>query len=186
MRKIVCLTASPTVNGNGAALIESAAKVIKEYGGDVQCVELREKEIRTCKACYGCRKTGVCVQKDDFIEILQMIHEADGIIAAVPVYYNCMAAQAMVFINRFCCTFAYPGYIVGPRKKIGMFLTCTGSEPSEMEHHVGNILTLPSLSRGIEAFKTEVFTDCIDKDTCRNSDEYLMRARESAAWVIEK
>ena len=96
-------------------------------------IHVREKRIGFCRACYGCAQTGVCVQEDDFMDILHRAHEADGIIAEAPIYYNCMAAQMLTVINRLCCTFACKTYQNGPKKKVGIFLTCTGSEPEEMK-----------------------------------------------------
>ncbi len=66
----------------------------------------------------------VCVQKDDFMDILRLAHEADAIIAEAPIYYNCMAAQMMTVINRLCCTFACKTYQVGPKETMSAcFLT---------------------------------------------------------------
>ena len=154
-------------------------------GADVHIVHIREKQIGFCKACYGCAKTGVCVQKDDFMDILRLAHEADAIIAEAPVYYNCMAAQALLVIDRLCCTFACKNYPLGSKKKIGVFLTCTGSDVDEMKHHVRLIVDLPSIQRSVEAERTEVFTRCGSHDTCKNTAVCLDRARAIARWVCE-
>lgn len=183
METILLLTTSPTVGGNGDTLIAAAAAEAEKQGAQVQVVNIREKEIHFCKACYGCAQTGVCVQQDDFMELLRLAHNATGIIAEAPIYYNCMAAQMLTVINRLCCTFACKSYQIGPKKRVGMFLTCTGSEPEEMKHHVRNILTLPSVSRAIEAHRTEVFTGCGSNTTCKEREDYLARAREAAHWV---
>ena len=185
MRKILLLTTSPTEGGNGDALIQAAGEIAEEYHAQIQTIHVRDLTINPCKGCYGCAKTGVCVQKDDMAKVLSALHDCDGLIAEAPVYYNCMAAQALLVVDRLCCTFACKSYQVGPKKKIGVFLTCTGSDVEEMKHHVQLIVDLPSIHRSVEEEKTEVFTKCISKDTCKNSEAYLERAREIARWVCE-
>ena len=59
----------------------------KRAWGKVHLIHIREKRIGFCRACYGCSQTGVCVQKDDFMDILRLAHEADAIIAEAPIYY---------------------------------------------------------------------------------------------------
>ena len=66
------LTATPTVGGNGDALISAAMEEAKEHGAKVHLIHIREKRIGFCRACYGCSQTGVCVQKDDFMDILRL------------------------------------------------------------------------------------------------------------------
>ena len=185
MKNILFLTTTPKAGGNGDALIDAAMEEAKAHGAKVHLIHVREKQIGFCKACYGCAKTGVCLQKDDFAEILHLAHEANAIIAEAPIYYNCMAAQMMTLINRLCCTFACKTYVVGPKKRVGIFLTCTGSEPEEMKRHVRNIVTLPSVSRSISEYRTEVFTQCVSDSTCRSREDYLERAREIARWTTE-
>lgn len=185
MNKVLFITATPTVNGNGDALVAAAMAEAQRSGAQVQLVNLREKHVNFCKACYGCAKTGVCVQKDDFMSILAMAHEADAIVAEAPVYYNCMAAQMMTAINRLCCTFACKTYQLGPQKKVAFLLTCTGSEVEEMKRHVRNITTLPSISRVLTETRTEVFTNCVAKTTCAESENYLKRACAIGAWAAE-
>ena len=77
MKNILFLTASPTVGGNGDTLINAAIEEAKSHEVKVHIVHVREKKIGFCKACYGCAETGVCVQKDDFMDILRLAHEAD-------------------------------------------------------------------------------------------------------------
>ena len=184
MKKILLLTSSPTVGGNGDTLISTAAAEAEKCGAEIRVINIREKHINFCKACYGCAKTGVCVQNDDFMGILHLVHEADAIIAEAPIYYNCMAAQMITAINRLCCTFACKTYQVGPKKRVGILLTCTGSEPDEMKRHVKNILTLPSVSRAISEYRTEVFVKCSSHSTCRGREDYLEWARDVARWAL--
>ena len=185
MKKVLFLNASPTVGGNGDTLIAAAMEAATACGAEVQCVNIREKHINFCQACYGCSQTGVCVQQDDFRDILALIHEADAVIADAPIYYNCMAAQMITLINRLCCTFAYRDYKLGPKKKVGVMLTCTGSEVEEMKRHVRNITVLPSVARTIRGEMIEVFTECNSNDSCSNSAEYLETARQIAKWACE-
>lgn len=185
MKKILFLTTSPTVDGNGDSLISAAMKEAQSAGGQVDLVNIRNKNIGFCKACYGCRETGVCVQQDDFQAILSLAHEADAIVCTAPIYYNCMAAQMLTLINRLCCTFACKTYKLGPKKKAAFMLTCTGSEVDEMIRHVNNITTLPSIARTIAGEKTEVFTSCVSSDTCAQSKRYLARARKIGRWAAE-
>ena len=185
MKKALFITATPTVGGNGDTLLEVAAAEATGHGAEVHTINVREKNINYCKACYGCAKTGVCVQKDDFTEILALIHEADAVIAEAPIYYNCMAAQMLTVINRLCCTFACKTYKLGEKKRVGIMLTCTGSEVDEMKRHVRNITTLPSISRAISEERIEVFTNCNTKTTCKNMDQYLQMARDIGAWAVQ-
>lgn len=185
MKKIMLLTTTPTAGGNGDALIAAARDEAIACGAEVSLIHIRERQIGFCQACYGCAESGVCVQKDDFMDILYSAHEADAIIAEAPIYYNCMAAQMMTVINRLCCTFACKTYQVGPKKRVGIFLTCTGSEPEEMKRHVRNILTLPSVSRSISEYRTEVFTQCVSGSACLDRPDYLERAREITRWTVE-
>ena len=185
MKKILLLTASPTAGGNGDALMEAAAEVARGCGAQVKRLNVRDLDIHPCRGCYGCAQTGRCVQQDDFRTVLDALHECDGLIAEAPIYYNCMAAQALLVVNRLCCTFACKDYPLGPKKKIGVLLTCTGSDEDEMKHHVQLIVDLPSIQRSVQAERTAVFTHCGSADTCRKTPAYLERARSIARWICE-
>lgn len=91
----------------------------------------------------------------------------------------------MPLINRLCCTFAYKKYQIGPKKKVGVMLTCTGSEEAEMKRHVRNILTLPSVSRAISEYQTEVFRNCVQPSTCQEMAQYLKRTEQMGLWAAK-
>lgn len=65
-KKILFLTTTPTVGGNGDTLIHAAMEEAKKSGAKVELINIREKEIGFCRACYGCAETGICVQKEEF------------------------------------------------------------------------------------------------------------------------
>ena len=75
MKKILLLMTSPKVGGNGDALIEAAAETALGCGAEVKRLNVRELDIHPCRGCYGCAKTGECVQKDDFRTVLSALHE---------------------------------------------------------------------------------------------------------------
>lgn len=186
MKKIVILTTSFTRHGNGEALKDCFLEQIRkqEPSLTVTSFDVSQMKIGYCHGCYECARTGECLQKDDFRKILQAGHEAEGILAIAPVYYNMMAAPIITVIDRLCCTFACKDYQIGPMKKVGVFLTCSGSDVSEMKHHVENVVTLPSVHRWIKEYRTEVFTHCNNMNTCRDNPSYQIRAQDMADWFL--
>ena len=185
MKNIFFLTTTPTVGGNGDALMEAAMSAAQDAGAEIHHILVRNKQISFCKGCYSCAATGECVQRDGFQEILARLHEAEAVMIEAPIYYNCAAAQALTVVNRLCCTFACKSYQLGPKKKVGVMLTCTGSDVKEMKRHIRNITTLPSVHRAISDERIEVFTGCSSASTCRDTPDYLRRARELGRWAAE-
>ena len=186
MKNIVLVSASPTRNGNGDALLEASKRMFESQDIKVHTFYIRDLNLHPCKACYGCAKTGVCVQNDDMKQILDALHECDGLIVESPIYYNHLSAQLHIVIDRLCCTFACKSYKVGPKKKIGVFLTCTGSNEKDMENHIDLLAELPSLKRSIQDIRTHVFTNCNTKDTCKNTEEYINIAQNIAMWMLDE
>ena len=101
MKNILFLTATPTVGGNGDALIGAAMEEAKEHGAKVHLIHIREKRIGFCRACDGCmRNDGTCVLNDDMEEILKLFQKADVLVLATPVYFYGISAQMKTFIDR--------------------------------------------------------------------------------------
>lgn len=71
-----------------------------EASHHVDKVLLGEKEIHYCRGCYGCMRSGKCVQKDDMAQVLDSMIAADVIVLATPVYFYTMCAQMKTVIDR--------------------------------------------------------------------------------------
>lgn len=99
-KKVLILSGSPRKEGNSDLLCDQFYRGAKETGNEVEKISLREKTIGFCIACYACKKTKKCFQKDDMTEILEKIIAADIIVMATPVYFYTMNAQMKALIDR--------------------------------------------------------------------------------------
>ena len=99
-KKVLILSASPRKGGNSDLLCDQFAKGAEEAGHQVEKIRVQEKKIAPCLACYGCRNTGVCVQKDDMAGILDKLVKADVLVLASPVYFYSMDGQLKTLIDR--------------------------------------------------------------------------------------
>lgn len=99
--KILGICGSPR-KGNIEILLKEALKSAEEIDGvETEFIMLRGKKINPCLACYQCvDKKILCVQKDDALEILPKIAEADGIIIGSPVYMHTVTAQIKALMDR--------------------------------------------------------------------------------------
>lgn len=99
-KKVLMISGSPRKGGNSETLLGQFEKGAREAGNEVEKVNLREKKIAPCMACYGCRGTKTCVQKDDMGELLEKMVEADVLVLATPVYFYSMDGQLKTMIDR--------------------------------------------------------------------------------------
>lgn len=99
-KKVLIISASPRKGGNSDILCDQFKKGAEEAGNTVEKVYLQQKKIGPCLACYGCRGTGVCVQKDDMEELLNKMVEAGVLVLATPVYFYSMDGQLKTMIDR--------------------------------------------------------------------------------------
>lgn len=99
-KKVLILSGSPRKNGNSDILCEQFAKGAKEAEHSVEKIYLQDLKIGGCLACYGCRNTGICVQKDDMSALLEKLVGADIIVLATPVYFYSMDGQMKTMIDR--------------------------------------------------------------------------------------
>ena len=84
--RVLIISSSPRKGGNSDVLCGRFAEGAAEAGHEVEKVNLREKELSPCRACYGCMKNHVCTIKDDMAEIFPKLVAADVIVMASPVY----------------------------------------------------------------------------------------------------
>jgi len=101
--KVVAFNGSARKDGNTAIMVRTVLRVLEEAGIQTELIQLAEKDISGCKACYGCvkKKNGKCaVAKDDLNEMLNRMVEADGIILASPTYFADVTSGMKALIDR--------------------------------------------------------------------------------------
>lgn len=103
--KVLGILGSPRIGGNSDILLSRALSGAKEAGAEVEKIILDRKNISGCKDCQKCNKMGVCVIKDDMLEIQKKILEAYAIIHSTPVYFWSMTAQMKAYLDRWTVFF---------------------------------------------------------------------------------
>lgn len=99
-KNVLILSGSPRRGGNSDLLCDAFQQGAEAAGNTVEKIFVRDQKIGYCIACYGCRKTGKCVLKDDMGLILEKMHWADVIVMASPVYFYSIDGQMKTLIDR--------------------------------------------------------------------------------------
>ena len=142
MKKIVILSSSPRKMGNSDILCQQFKKGAEEAGNSVEQINLYDKNIGLCRACYACFKTGKCVLHDDMYEILEKTQSADVIVVATPTYFLTMNGMLKTTIDRFLPKWQDLGghdvylIITGHDGKYGLRLV--GEELTRIFENLGN------------------------------------------------
>ena len=98
--KVLILNGSPRTNGNIATALHEMEGVFEKEGVEYETIQLGKMDIRGCLACESCRKTGKCVIDDIVNELAVKFEEADGLVAATPVYYASANATLIACLDR--------------------------------------------------------------------------------------
>lgn len=101
MKKIVILLGGGRPRGNTAQLAEAFAKGAQAAGHQVEILPLRQYKVHGCIGCNACRYGKPCVQKDDFLQLVPKLLEADLIVFASPLYFWTISSQLKAVIERF-------------------------------------------------------------------------------------
>ena len=99
-----------------------------EGGHQVEKIRVADKNIGYCRACYGCKDTGVCVIKDDMAEVLQKMIDCDVLVLASPVYFYSIDAQLKAVIDR-----SVARWLEVKDKELYYIMTAADAEKASME-----------------------------------------------------
>lgn len=98
--RVLIISSSPRKGGNSDVLCDQFAKGAAEAGHEVEKVNLREKTLSPCLACYACMENHVCSIRDDMTEIFPKLVATDIIVLASPVYFYSVCSQMKILIDR--------------------------------------------------------------------------------------
>ena len=98
--RVLMLNGSPRANGNTSIALREMEKIFTESGVAVETVQVGNQAVRGCTACGACGKLGKCVFDDAVNQAAEAFREADGLVAASPVYYASANATLVAFLDR--------------------------------------------------------------------------------------
>ena len=124
-KQVLIIKGSPRKNGNTSAMADAFAKGAAESGNTVTEVVLKDKKFGDCLGCGICQGNGgICVQKDDMIEIYEEMKKADVFVFVSPVYFYTWTSLMKRLIDR---TFAVEPFLQNKK----FYLLSAGAAPEE-------------------------------------------------------
>ena len=97
---IVAVYGSPRRKGNTATLLDHAVRGAEDTGTQVEKIVLRDCKMSPCLEIYGCKKTGRCVIKDDFQDVMDKLLSCKGIMLASPIFFYSVSAHTKILMDR--------------------------------------------------------------------------------------
>lgn len=143
-KKVIIISSTPRKNGNSQILSEAFAKGAIENNNKVEFISLRENKINYCIGCYGCRKTGKCVQNDGMNEIIEKILNSDVVVFSSPIYMYDISGQLKVFMDRLL-----PHYADFENIDLYYIATCAENNPKAIKSSVETIKGFLECAKGI-------------------------------------
>ncbi len=128
MKNVLILSGSPRKGGNSDLLCDEFMRGAKEAGHEVTKINVADKKIAPCRACYACKGTGKCAIKDDMADILQAMIDADVLVLASPVYFYSIDAQLKALIDRTVAR-----WLEVKDKEFYYIATCADTEKESIE-----------------------------------------------------
>jgi multimeric flavodoxin WrbA len=103
--KILAINSSPRTGAESKTelMLNHLVNGMREAGGDVEAVNLREKKINHCVGCFTCwtKTPGRCIHRDDMSrDIFPKWLQADLVVYATPLYFHTMNGAMSTFRER--------------------------------------------------------------------------------------
>ena len=137
--KVFGLSTSPRRGGNTELLLDEVLRGAKDKGAEVEKICLSDLKVGACNECEACYRTGECVIKDDFDEILRKFIETDRLVFASPIFFMGLPAQAKAVVDRIQCLWARKHLLkrrlfAEPRKvpRRALFVSVGGTRASQL------------------------------------------------------
>jgi multimeric flavodoxin WrbA len=132
--KVTAVLGSPHgFAGSTGQVLQQMLAAVESAGAEVTTLSLATLEVRPCRACDLCHKTGDCGIHDDFYTIRNALLAADGVVLASPNYIFSVTAQMKALFDR-CCGPLHCQAFSG--KYAAAIVTSGGSGGDEVERYM--------------------------------------------------
>lgn len=98
--KIVIINGSPRDKGLTSDILHCIEKRLLQRGAEIRFFDLSKLDMKQCKGCCACYKTGNCIYNDDAEKLSEEIANADGIVIGSPTYASNISGILKQFIDR--------------------------------------------------------------------------------------
>ena len=113
--KILMLNGSPRAKGNTTLALAEMEKIFREEGIETETVQVGQMDIRGCRACFACYKTGKCSIDDIVNELAPKFAACDGLVLGSPVFYAAANSTLTALLDRLF----YSTGSIDKRMKVG-------------------------------------------------------------------
>ncbi len=135
MKKVYIVSSSLRGGSNSEVLASEFARGVKDNGGQVEFLSLKDFDLKFCIGCLACQATGRCVLQDDMEGILDDISDSDVLVFATPVYYYEMSGQLKTFLDRLNPLYGRDNKF----SQVYMLGTCADSDPRSMDRAISGL-----------------------------------------------
>jgi multimeric flavodoxin WrbA len=184
--KVVAFNGSPRKDGNTSILIGRLLAGLEREGIETELVQLSEKEIHGCIACYKCHENQdrrCAVKNDAANEYIGKILGAEGLVLGSPVYYQDVTPEMKALIDR-------AGFVAGAngrmyRYKVGAALACFrrsgGTHAIETMNHLflNNEMIIAGRALGVGRNEGDVEKDAEGMETAAALGQRM-------AWIMKR
>lgn len=147
---------------NGKLLCGATEELVKyileKTGQPSQYVSLSGKTINGCMGCVKCAGDNVCVLRDDWSEVRDMMLEADAVVFGAPNYYGSINALGHAFLER---TFSLRHREVFPLAgKLNAIVTVGSEEQNPVEEYIRRMFRSNLMAEPVGALRSRGLSQC--------------------------
>ncbi len=177
-KHVLGIVGSPRKGGNTDILVDTILEGAKARGAKVEKIRLADLRISPCKACYGCAKTGLCVQKDDMAKLFVKMRKSGVWVIGTPVYWWGPSAQLKVFVDRwFAKVRRQSDLAIFKGKKVILAIPMGDTSRRTARHVIGMFKDALAYVGGI-LFGTVLAPGAYEKGEVRSDAKVLKHARK--------
>ena len=119
MTRILSINGSYRDDGITDQAVDTAVRVLRASGAEVETIRLREHQIEFCLNCRACTQEpgespGQCVHDDGMRELREKIEQADAYILAAPTNLGSVTAVFKRFMERLIVYAYWPWGVHAP------------------------------------------------------------------------
>lgn len=179
--RVLGIVGSPRRGGNTDVLVDEVLAGAKAAGAEISKVLLDELDIRPCKGCFACAKTGTCVQNDDMAELAEQMKQSAVWVLGTPIYWWGPSAQFKAFLDRWVSIRRANLHV----EKVILTIPMGGGSTRYARHTVGMLEDVFSYL-GIELVATILAPGVDQPGAVRNKSEIMTAAQQAGKEAVKK